>query len=470
MEKLLGEQLKILNLPDNRHNYIILGAAGTGKSLIASHRVQKLSQKYPDKTIVFITFNRYISQKLNRDFPENKNVTVKTYHKFARDLIKDYYKQFREFKDKGYELFNYVGNNEAKDNIIKAIEDTKRRKPQANFWKKSQLNDEFIYAEIIWLEDNHIESAEEYLKAHRVGRGTTRINRDDRLILYEIFEQYEKLLTKDHQHLYDFNLISWYILKCKKFLPQIDYLIVDEFQNLSKADLQSLVQLTDPRPGHIMLFGDISQQLFGRRFSWRQLGIDNSRKEILTKVYRNTQQISNLARSILYTNPIDEGEETEDVVAAGMCERTGSKPLLVNTPDDDHLVNYLIEASRKLSKNGSTLVILNNGKKRKEIIEKLKNQNVNVHYSNNYHDYDPSKQLFICSVNQLVGLEFDTVIYADVDINVNSVNKDSFRNFIHSIYIGITRAKKQLIMLYQSPDKIAYLNKSKQYFTHQTDN
>lgn len=59
---LAGEQVKILELPDDRYNYTILGAAGTGKSLIALHRALQLQRNHPGENIVFITFNRFISQ------------------------------------------------------------------------------------------------------------------------------------------------------------------------------------------------------------------------------------------------------------------------------------------------------------------------------------------------------------------------------------------------------------------------
>ena len=48
MKKLTGEQTKILYLPDEK-NLVILGAAGSGKSLVALYKSVYLAIKYPSK-------------------------------------------------------------------------------------------------------------------------------------------------------------------------------------------------------------------------------------------------------------------------------------------------------------------------------------------------------------------------------------------------------------------------------------
>lgn len=58
---LVGEQLDILNLPDDHYNYTVIGAAGTGKSLIALHWAMLFQQNHPNQNIVFITFNRFFA-------------------------------------------------------------------------------------------------------------------------------------------------------------------------------------------------------------------------------------------------------------------------------------------------------------------------------------------------------------------------------------------------------------------------
>ena len=459
---LAGEQLDILNLPDDRYNYTILGAAGTGKSLIALHRAMLLQQNHPDKNIVFITFNRFIAQKLNMSSP---NLNVRTFHSFARKVVSDYIKDTEGITDQ--DQFKYVDPRLRKDLLTKAIEAVHQSNPDSNFWGKDQFTDSFIDDEINWIEENLIASVDQYLKAPRTGRGYTRINDPaDRQIVYAIFDEYLNLINQEG-YFYDFENISWRLFEVAQNsqYPLIDYLIIDEFQNLTKADLIALAQLTVAEPGRIMLFGDVAQQLFGRRFSWRELGINHERKQTIQKVYRNTRQISSLASSIFKNNPIDEGNEAVDIVNAVNSVREGPVPQLIHTPQVANIVDRLTAVGQNLASYGSTLVITNNYRDRRTVVSELNRRGIDTHTSNNFDDYDPQKQLFICSTNQLVGLEFDTVIFAGIDNYTNpQTNPDGFRTFIHSVYIGLTRARQNLMMYYMDPNKLGFLQGSQQYY------
>lgn len=459
---LAGEQLDILNLPDDRYNYTVLGAAGTGKSLIALHRAMQLQQNHPGKNIVFITFNRFIAQKLAMTAP---NLHVKTFHAFARQVVSDYLTDTTGAIDR--QRFNYVDSSLRRELLSSAIEAVHQQTPNSGFWSKEQFTDSFINDEVQWIEENLVANVDQYLKTPRTGRGYTRINDPaDRQIIYAIFKEYLTLIA-EKGYFYDFENISWKLLEVAQNSqqPLIDYLIIDEFQNLTKADLIALAKMTVDEPGRIMLFGDVAQQLFGRRFSWRELGINHERKQTIQKVYRNTRQISSLASSIFKNNPTDEGNEAVDIVNAINSVREGPMPLLVHTPQTADIVNRLAAVGRNLARYGSTLVIINNYRDRRTIISELGNRGIGIHTSNNFKDYNPQKQLFICSTNQLVGLEFDTVIFAEIDNYTDpQTNPDAFRTFIHSVYIGLTRARQNLVMYYMDPNKLGFLRGSQQYY------
>ncbi|MDM8266682.1 AAA family ATPase [Limosilactobacillus pontis] len=457
---LAGEQVKILELPDDRYNYTILGAAGTGKSLIALHRALQLQRNHPGENIVFITFNRFISQKLNM----SSNLNVRTFHSFARRIVKDYIEDTQGPMDQS--RFNYVNSYKRKDLLKEATDAVQQENPDSGFWTKNQFTDDFISDEINWIEENLILNVDQYINASRTGRGRTRINDPaDRRIIYAIFEKYLDLINQEGRF-YDFENISWKLLDVaqRSQRPMIDYLIIDEFQNLTKADLIALAHMTVDEPGRIMLFGDVAQQLFGRRFSWRELGINNERKQTIQKVYRNTKQISSLASSIFENNPIDEGDEAADVVSAIDSVREGPMPQLIHTPQISDIVNRLATVGNNLADYGTTLVIINNYRDRQTVVSALNERGIATHTSNNFEDYDPQRQLFICSTNQLVGLEFDTVIFAGIDNQTDPRDSDAFRTFIHSIYIGLTRARQNLLMYYMDPTKLGFLQGSQQYY------
>lgn len=167
---LAGEQVKILELPDDRYNYTILGAAGTGKSLIALHRALQLQRNHPGENIVFITFNRFISQKLNM----SSNLNVRTFHSFARRIVKDYIEDTQGPMDQS--RFNYVNSYKRKDLLKEATDAVQQENPDSGFWTKNQFTDDFISDEINWIEENLILNVDQYINASRTGRGRTRIN------------------------------------------------------------------------------------------------------------------------------------------------------------------------------------------------------------------------------------------------------------------------------------------------------
>ena len=63
MKKLTGEQTKILYLPDEK-NLVILGAAGSGKSLVSLYKSVYLAIKYPSKKIGIVCFNKPIIEQI----------------------------------------------------------------------------------------------------------------------------------------------------------------------------------------------------------------------------------------------------------------------------------------------------------------------------------------------------------------------------------------------------------------------
>lgn len=139
-------------------------------------------------------------------------------------------------------------------------------------------------------------------------------------------------------------------------------------------------------------------------------------------------------------------------------------PQLIHTPQISDIVNRLATVGNNLADYGTTLVIINNYRDRQTVVSALNERGIATHTSNNFEDYDPQRQLFICSTNQLVGLEFDTVIFAGIDNQTDPRDSDAFRTFIHSIYIGLTRARQNLLMYYMDPTKLGFLQGSQQYY------
>ena len=73
------QQTDSLDIALNNDRFFISGRAGTGKTIIAIILARLLSEKYK---ILFLTFNKIISEKISGELSETRNVECSTFHKF----------------------------------------------------------------------------------------------------------------------------------------------------------------------------------------------------------------------------------------------------------------------------------------------------------------------------------------------------------------------------------------------------
>ena len=77
------------------------------------------------------------------------------------------------------------------------------------------------------------------------------------------------------------------------------HIIVDEGQDLSPIMLKSLVKAI-PEDGTFTFFGDVAQQIYGSRLSWREAGLKIAKNKIwyFDRNYRNSKEIAQFAVAI----------------------------------------------------------------------------------------------------------------------------------------------------------------------------
>ena len=74
--------------------------------------------------------------------------------------------------------------------------------------------------------------------------------------------------------------------------PPFDFVIVDEAQDISVAQLRFLAALGTHRPNSLFFAGDLGQRIFQTPFSWKALGVDvRGRSQTLKLNYRTSHQI-----------------------------------------------------------------------------------------------------------------------------------------------------------------------------------
>ena len=89
--------------------------------------------------------------------------------------------------------------------------------------------------------------------------------------------------------------------------PPFQFVVIDEAQDVSIAQLRFLAALGADRRNSLFFAGDLGQRIFQQPFSWRSLGVDvRGRSRVLHVNYRTTHQIRTQADRLL-------GAEVSDV-------------------------------------------------------------------------------------------------------------------------------------------------------------
>ncbi|ESP62536.1 putative DNA helicase [Smithella sp. ME-1] len=272
----------------------VSGSAGTGKTIVALHRAVFLSRSNPDARVLLTTFSTTLANALRIRMRRLISNTPRVGERLECIALNEIGLRLYEAK--------YGRTRIASDtDIAKIMKEASVDVPDHKF-PLSFLITEWKDVVDAW----QLNSWEEYRDAKRLGR-KSRLPEKQRIILWSIFEkvrtklQAKKLLT----YAEIFTKLTAHFAKSKK-LP-FDYVVVDEAQDVSIAQLQFLAALGSGRKNGLFFAGDLGQRIFQQPFSWKSLGVDiRGRSRTLRINYRTSHQIRMQADRLL-------GKEITDV-------------------------------------------------------------------------------------------------------------------------------------------------------------
>ena len=155
-------------------------------------------------------------------------------------------------------------------------------------------------------------SWEAYRDVARLGR-KTRLPEKQRQALWAIFERVRAALRERRL----FTRAEIYGRLAARFAGRerapYDFVVVDEAQDVSVAQLRFVASLGGGRPDALFFAGDLGQRIFQTPFSWRSLGVDiRGRSATLRINYRTSHQIRTQADRLLGSQISDVDGNTED--------------------------------------------------------------------------------------------------------------------------------------------------------------
>lgn len=452
LPKPMGIQIEVLDLPAIGHN-VILGTAGSGKTTLAIYRALALSKLNLSEKILIVTFNKTLVKyfKAIADI-EISNIDVLNYHKFARGYLKS--------RGKMPNWNGIVSGFDDGESIKLSMIREGKKRACSIYGNNSTLKraDRVFLEEINWIEKRGISSLEEYEKVERIGRLGTRITRDNRRYFYKVYEEY-KSIRSAKGYLYDWEDIAQAVYKELSYDNEkrmYKHIVIDEGQDLSPMMLKSLAKAI-PENGSLTFFGDVAQQIYGGRISWRDAGLKIDKKKIwrFDRNYRNSKEIAKLAMAISKSPYFS---DVTDLVEPVMPTASSPLPALVRFQSENQELEWMVKTAIK-SSNHQTVAILLRDRESVELLNRLlKNKKVYPQVlKSDMCSLDVNANISIGTYHSAKGLEFDMVLlpYCSDErlpcheaIEAFESREEAFKEEIKLIYVAITRAKTGLILSY----------------------
>ena len=299
----------------------VSGGPGTGKTIVALHRVKWLVQRLPSgssgKDVLFTTFNKNLAADLRQRLlllggPELLDrVDVVNIDRLATQVVNE--------AQPGTRL-HWMDDAKAIDlwrEVLLELGETR--------WDAEFLHDEWSQVVL----GHAITSRQEYFRARRAGRGR-QLNRAQRAVIWELVEQFTKRL--DEANLWTFRRVAAHAARLEQQLaatrePRYRHIVVDEAQDLSSAHWMLLRAMVGRGPNDLFLAGDTHQRIYDNYVSLGSLGIEiRGRSSRLTLTYRSTHEILTAASRILGTESWDDMDDGTDSLDGYRSVLRGPQP------------------------------------------------------------------------------------------------------------------------------------------------
>jgi len=278
----------------------ISGSAGTGKTVVALHRAVFLARTNSDARVLLTTFSDTLANALRTKLKR----LIRTEPRIGERL--EVY-AINAIGRRLYEL-NFGRPHIASREVIKQLLIEAAREVDVQKFSLHFLMTEWEEVVDAW----QLETWEAYRDVMRLGR-KTRLPEKQRVKLWSVFDSVRFSLKERNlvTYSYLFSRLASRLATSKH--PPFDFVVVDEAQDVSVAQLRFLAALGADRPNGLFFSGDLGQRIFQQPFSWKALGVDiRGRSKTLRINYRTSHQIRMQADRLLAPEMSDVDGNTEE--------------------------------------------------------------------------------------------------------------------------------------------------------------
>lgn len=423
------DQQEVFQLPTP---LVVIGSAGSGKTALTLEKIKTLQGN-----ILYVTLSPYLVENSaglyysHQYRNEDQEIDFLSFKEFVETL------QIPPGRELTFRMFD--GWFARHRNTVKIRDSYKLYEEFKGVLTGMSVDKEYL-------------SREDYLS---LGVRQSVFLAEEREQVYGLFEKYLQFLQENN--CYDLNMVAvrWQAL-CK---PKYDFIIVDEVQDLTNAQL-FLILKSLKTPGQFILCGDSNQIVHPNFFSWANVktmfytqdGVHNELR-ILRTNYRNSPQVTELANRLLKIKN----------ARFGSIDR-----------ESTYLVNPIS------TKPGEVICLPDNTRIKQELNQKTKSSTQFAVVVMSNEDKAEARKIFqtplLFSVQEAKGLEYENIILynfvankarefmeitrdvqrADVEAediryarakDKTDKSLDAYKFYINSLYVAITRAVRNLYLV-----------------------
>lgn len=433
------EQAEVLEQINMNKDYLVKGAAGTGKSLVLIKTLEKAINELKSELTFeenrnsfrlltyaksLVKYNQYVTKLLNAEVPKE---AITTADSFVFAMMKKF------FPDKFF-AFEF------------------KKIPQGVFEDGDFTGEEvFVEAEeFIWA--NCI-TKEQYIDevCDREGMKFP-LKKTDRIKLWKQLEAAEKEL--ESQKLWPRNYaakrIAERLIEGGELVDAImaEYSFVDEAQDLPPVVLAVIKNSTKRA---VFLAGDSDQSIYRKGFNWNRSGIDiRGRTKILKNNFRNTVQIHE------YAEKYRETFKNKDKSTNPGAFRPGPPVEHIIGKNSDDAMNQILEQVKllmnALNYTEENICIIANTNAKLEKLKCLLDEKLGLEANqiDDDFDFETTQGIRLCTMQKCKGLDFPVVLFlADHRVpgaeNYSVYDEETFMTQqFNMVYVALTRAMEML--------------------------
>jgi hypothetical protein len=299
----------------------VVGAAGTGKTVVALHRAARMAKLSSEARVLLVTFSRPLADELTRKV----RILLGPHAGVVPRIV------VASFQGMADELFQLIHASKPFVATLAMVETTiDKARSEAGL---AEFSTRFLLSEWINVIDPwQVSSEDDYARIPRTGRAK-RLGAQQRARIWPVFAQVRKSIAARGmftraQVLHD--VANFYASRDEK---PFSHIVVDEAQDLGVAELKMLAALAPAAPNALFFAGDLGQRIFVPPFSWGALGVDvRGRSSTLRVNYRTSHQIRQSADHLLPTS-VRDADGLDDNRSGSISTFNGPAPVVSRLAD-----------------------------------------------------------------------------------------------------------------------------------------